>query len=158
MGSGKSSVGRKLVEKLQESYFLDTDFLIESYENRSVSDIFEKEGEKSFREKEGHLFNWIKKSVKNGIISTGGGLPIFVPEIRDAGIVIYLEVEFQEIVKRLSKSELSQRPLFQDIKKAETLYKERDEVYKKLAHYTIKNDNLENSVNKIVEIWKTEWK
>jgi len=151
MGSGKSSIGRILAKK-RDSYFLDTDSLIESFENRKISEIFETDGEEAFREMEKRVFRWIKSNVKNSIISTGGGLPMFVPEIQEAGKVIYLEVDFEVIVNRLSKEDFEKRPLFQDLKKAKALFDKRDEVYRKLSHYTIKNDNLEETVKKILSI------
>jgi shikimate kinase len=152
MGSGKSTIGRILAKKLEHSYFLDTDSLIEHFENREISDIFAKEGEEYFRNAEKRVFNWIKNDVKNAIISTGGGLPMFVPEIKEAGIVIYLKVEFVDIVSRLDKEEINKRPLFADLTKAKELFDIRDEVYMKLADYTIENRNIEDSIKTILDI------
>jgi shikimate kinase len=151
MGSGKSSIGRVLAKETN-SYFLDTDSLIESFENRKISEIFQNDGEDAFRNMEKRVFDWIKLNVKNSIISTGGGLPMFVPEIKEAGKVIYLQVDFDVIVSRLTKEDFEKRPLFKDLKKAEELFKKRDEVYRKLSHYIIKNDNLENSVKEILNV------
>ena len=152
MGSGKSTIGRILVKKLEHSYFLDTDALIEHFENRKISDIFANEGEEYFRNAERRVFNWIKNDVKNAIISTGGGLPVFIPEIREAGIVIYLKVEFEDIVKRLNKKEIEKRPLFADLTKAKELFLVRDEIYMKLADYTIENINMNDTLDKIFKI------
>ena len=154
MGSGKSTIGRIIAKKLEHSYFLDTDSLIEHFENRSISDIFESDGEEYFREAEKRVFNWIKNDVKNGVISTGGGLPMFVPEIKEAGIVIYLKVEFDEIINRLSDEEIKKRPLFQNPKKAKELFDRRDKIYQELADYTIENKDINSSVDKILEIIK----
>ncbi len=154
MGSGKSTIGRIIAKKLEHSYFLDTDSLIEHFENRSISDIFNNDGEEYFREAEKRVFNWIKNDVKNGVISTGGGLPMFVPEIKEAGIVIYLKVEFDEIIKRLSNEEISKRPLFQNPKKAKELFDRRDKIYQELADYIIENKDINSSVDKILEIIK----
>jgi len=152
MGSGKSTIGRILAKKLEHSYFLDTDALIEHFENREISDIFANEGEEYFRDAERRVFNWIKNDVKNAIISTGGGLPMFVPEIKEAGIVIYLKVKFDDIVKRLDEEEIKKRPLFNDLDKAKKLFEKRDEVYMKLADYVIENRSIEESVKKILEL------
>ena len=152
MGSGKSTIGRILAKKLEHSYFLDTDALIEHFENREISDIFANEGEEYFRDAERRVFNWIKNDVKNAIISTGGGLPMFVPEIKEAGIVIYLKVKFDDIVKRLDEEEIKKRPLFKDLEKAKKLFEKRDEVYMKLADYVIENRSIEESVEKILEL------
>ena len=154
MGSGKSTIGRLLAQKLNHSYFLDTDSLIEHFENREISEIFKTDGENYFRECEKRVFDWIKVNVKNSVISTGGGLPMFIPEIKDAGIVIYLQVEFENIVERVTKEELDKRPLFQDLEKAKELFYNRDEVYTKLADYIIKNDNIEKSIEMILRSLK----
>jgi shikimate kinase len=154
MGSGKSTIGRILAKKLEHSYFLDTDSLIEHFENREISDIFANEGEEYFRDAEKRVFNWVKNDVKNAIISTGGGLPIFIPEIKEAGIVIYLKVEFDNIVKRLDEKEIKKRPLFADLNKAKELFLLRDEIYMRLADYAIENRDIDDSVESILKLIK----
>jgi shikimate kinase len=151
MGSGKSTLGRKLAKEMN-TYFLDTDSLIENFENKSVSEIFEEEGEKGFRQKEKFCFEWIKKSVRNTVISVGGGFPVFIPEIKQAGTVFYLKVPFEEILKRLDGEEIRKRPLFKDLKTAKNLYEERSKIYEKLADYIIENDDIQKSIVKIKEI------
>ncbi len=151
MGSGKSTVGRVLAKELN-TYFLDTDILIETYENMSISEIFKKFGEDKFRKMERYCFEWIKKDVSNTIISVGGGFPVYIPEIKEAGIIIYLKVDFNEILKRMNKNEIEKRPLFQDIQKAKELFEKRDEIYEKLADYIIENRNLNKTLTKIKEI------
>jgi len=154
MGSGKSTIGRILAKKLDNSYFLDTDSLIEHFENREISDIFTSDGEEYFRNCEKKVFNWIKENVKNAIISTGGGLPVFIPEIKEAGIVIYLKVDFDNIVYRLTNEEIAKRPLFQDLNKAKELFNKRDSIYTNLADFVIENRNIEETIKKIEKIIK----
>ncbi|WP_456470702.1 shikimate kinase [Caminibacter sp.] len=154
MGSGKSSVGRVLAKELN-TYFIDTDALIENFENMSIKEIFETQGEEVFREKERYCFKWIKNNVKNTVISVGGGFPVFIPEIKEAGIVIYLRVGFEEILKRMTDEEIKKRPLFQDIKKAKELYLKRDKIYTNLADIIIENKKIDQTVNRIKEaLWK----
>ena len=151
MGSGKSTIGRKLAKKLN-TYFIDTDNLIENFENMSVSDIFEKYGENVFREKEKYCFDWIKRNVNNTIISVGGGFPVYIPQIREAGIVIYLRVPFEEILNRMSPEEIRKRPLFQDINVAKELYEIRDKTYSELADYIVDNLNIYETLSEIERI------
>jgi len=148
MGSGKSTIGRILAKELN-TYFIDTDNLIEYFENRSIKEIFEKEGEESFRKKERYCFEWIKNNVKNTVISVGGGFPVFIPEIKEAGVVIYLKVDFDDILKRMSEDEIAKRPLFQDIKKAKELFSKRDNIYRQLADYIIENRDIDETIKKI---------
>ena len=148
MGSGKSTIGRILAKEMN-TYFIDTDNLIESFENRTIKEIFEKEGEEAFREKERYCFNWIKSHVNKTIISVGGGFPIFIPEIKEAGIVIYLKVDFEEIVKRLSKEEIDKRPLFKDLQKAKELFYKRSKIYEELADLIIENKDIKDTIKSI---------
>jgi shikimate kinase len=149
MGSGKSTIGRLLAKKIEHSYFLDTDSLIEHFESREISEIFRENGEKYFRECERRVFDWIKVNVKNSIISTGGGLPMYIPEIKEAGFVVYLKVDFENIVSRLSDEEISKRPLFQDLNKAKELFIKRDSIYSKLADLVIENRDIQDTIDKI---------
>ncbi len=151
MGSGKSSVGRMLAKKI-DSYFLDTDILIETFEGMSINEIFEKFGEDKFRKMERRCFEWIKNNVKNTVISVGGGFAVYIPEIKEAGKVIYLQVSFEDILKRMNKKEIEKRPLFKDIKKAKELFEKRNKIYLKLADYVIENINLKETVKTIERI------
>lgn len=151
MGSGKSTVGRMLAKELN-SYFLDTDLLIENFENKTIKEIFEKEGEDAFREMEKRCFEWIKNSVKNTIISVGGGFPVYIPEIKEAGRVIYLKVDFEDILKRMDSKEIKKRPLFKDIKKAKELFDKRDKIYTNLADFVIENRDINETITKIKEL------
>jgi len=151
MGSGKSTIGRILAKELN-SYFLDTDLLIENFENKTIKEIFEKEGEEAFRKMEKRCFEWIKKSVKDTIISVGGGLPVYTPEIKEAGRVIYLKVDFEDILERMNSKELTKRPLFRDTKKAKELFIKRDRIYTNLANFIIENKDINKTITKIKEL------
>jgi shikimate kinase len=153
MGSGKSTIGRILAKEMK-TFFLDTDLLIENFENKTISEIFKTHGEKIFRQKEKYCFEWIKKNVFNTVISVGGGFPVFIPEIKEAGVVVYLKVDFKDILKRMDKKEIEKRPLFKDRSKAEELYYSRTKIYEKLADLTIENQDLQNSVNIIKEFYE----
>ncbi len=151
MGSGKSTIGRILAKKLN-TYFLDTDILIESFENQSITEIFKTKGEEAFRKMEKRCFEWIKSHVRNTIISVGGGFPVFIPEIKEAGKVIYLKVEFEDILKRMNNEELKKRPLFQDIDKVKELFYKRDKIYSQLADIIIINNNISDTIKEL--LWK----
>ena len=72
MGSGKTTIGRKLA-KLIEYSFVDTDSEIEDDQGCSVSEIFKYGGEECFREMETRLLEKLK-NIDNSVIATGGGI------------------------------------------------------------------------------------
>jgi shikimate kinase len=72
MGSGKSTVGKILAEKLNMN-FIDIDKLIEEKEEMKIKDIFEQKGESYFRELERKQIEAIVNQ-KGLVVSTGGGL------------------------------------------------------------------------------------
>ncbi len=144
MGVGKGTIARE-VSKQSAFFAIDTDDLIESLENRKIRDIFEKDGEEYFRELEKRVALWLENSVKNSVISTGGGF-YKQENIKNIGKVIYLKSSFEAILKRIhehpnAKKKIAKRPLLQDLKKAKKLYKERVKEYKKVCDITI---NVEN--------------
>ena len=71
MGSGKSSIGYLVSQKLKLS-FIDIDNLIVENTGMSISEIFEKKGEKYFRNLEEKITLKCLKKIKN-VISLGGG-------------------------------------------------------------------------------------
>jgi len=149
MGSGKSSVGRRLA-KDNKAYFLDTDAMIESAEGKEISKIFEEEGEEYFRFLERTTARWLKNNVNEAVISTGGGMLVYCEELKEVGRVVYLKVPFKTILSRMNKEELEKRPLFKDAQKAEKIYNERNSIYEKRADITIDADaKPEDVLNRI---------
>jgi len=140
MGVGKGTTARAFAKEYK-LYNIDTDDLIESKENRRVSKIFEKFGEEYFRNLEQETANWLESSVKGTLISCGGGF-YKVKNINKIGKVVLLDASFDWIYNRLktapnAENKLAKRPLFQDLKKAKALYKERIKEYKKVADFII---------------------
>lgn len=76
MGSGKTTLGKKLANKLGYAFF-DLDELIEEQEKLSISEIFSKQGENYFRTVEQKILH--KKLITNQplVLSVGGGTPCF---------------------------------------------------------------------------------
>lgn len=140
MGVGKGSVAREVV-KHSDYVAIDTDDLIESMENRTIKKIFAQEGEEYFRDLEKKLSKWLKDSVKNTLISTGGGF-YKQKNLKDIGVVVLLNSPFERILKRINTHpnavrKLKKRPLLSDLKKAKELYDERLPEYLDLADIVI---------------------
>ena len=102
MGVGKGSVAREVV-KHSEYMAIDTDDLIESMENRKIKDIFANDGEAYFRRLEKDVSVWLQSSVKNTLISTGGGF-YKVKNLKKIGTVVLLDSPFDEIIKRIHEA------------------------------------------------------
>ena len=135
MGSGKTSVGRELA-LLGGKFLLDTDHLIEQNMGKSITQIFDSVGESGFRRIECQLIAWLSKNVKNAVIATGGGTPIY-NDISHLGDIFWLDADFESIMERMDTLEKSKRPLLTDVDKARYLYNERKNIYEKKAHYVV---------------------
>ena len=145
MGVGKGTMARFLAKNFQH-IAIDTDDIIESMEKREIKKIFKKKGERYFRNLEQKVANWIEKDINNTIISTGGGFPIYINNIKNLGQIIYLYSSFDNILKRIYASKnpnqkLKKRPLFKEQEKAKELYNKRESFYKKCADITIDVSN-----------------
>lgn len=144
MGSGKTTVGRILADRL-EFLFIDIDRVIELEDGRKISDIFRIRGEDYFRKLETEVIDKIYKN-KNCVFACGGGVvkrKENIKVIRENSFVIYLNISPASAVKRLA--DVRGRPLI-EVENSEEVIKEmilkRDSLYRKYAHIVINNDNI----------------
>lgn len=152
MGVGKGTVARELIQNA-DMIGVDSDDLIVSMENRSIKNIFAHEGEEYFRKLERKVAKWLEQSVKDAIISTGGGF-YKVPNLKKIGTIVYLYSDFDSLYKRIiehpnAQNKLKKRPLFKDVQKAEELFDQRAPKYRELADITI--DVREKTPQQIVK-------
>jgi shikimate kinase len=115
MGSGKSTAGKKLASLIGWT-FVDLDKNIEEFTGKSIPEIFAQDGETSFREIEAKILRNLK-SLKNTVISTGGGTPCYSDNMEymlGTGLTLYLKLTPGQLKSRLSKSN-SKRPLIKDL-------------------------------------------
>ena len=111
MGSGKSTLGRKIAD-ITGVNFIDLDKYIEERYFKSIPLIFEEEGETSFRQKEQHSLHEVSQ-FENVVISTGGGTPCFFDNMElmnKTGITIYISPDIETLAGRIVKSK-TERPL-----------------------------------------------
>lgn len=147
MGSGKTTVGRGLSEKLRLP-LLDTDTAIEQMQGLSVAVIFKLSGEPHFRQLEAMLVERLKGMPKH-IVSTGGGIILNGANtltLKEIGHVIYLKASPATLEKNLS-GEKDSRPLLIS-HSLEALLKVRSPLYEGAAHSIIDIDG--KSVEEIV--------
>lgn len=136
MGVGKGRTARMLAEKTG-MFGVDCDDLIESFANEKVKKIFSKFGEPRFRELERQVAIWLENQVCHTIISTGGGF-FKVPNIRKIGTVVYLHLDFDQILDGIyahpnAKKKIKKRPLLKDLDNARALFEERLPLYRDIA-------------------------
>ncbi len=115
MSSGKSKIGRQMAKKLNRE-FIDLDQKIEADRGKSISQIFEEEGEEVFRSLESKALKEIKKNA-GLILALGGGTPCFsnnIDHIKKSGSSVYLKVEPGILIGRL-KQNIGKRPLLKDL-------------------------------------------
>ncbi len=139
MGSGKSTVGRKLAKELKKT-FVDLDDYIVEKEGKTISEIFSQEGEQSFREIEHNALKEIA-SKKNQIVATGGGAPCYYNNMElmnESGKTVFLQLSVNKLAERLAL-EKSHRPLIATLSDEELInfisrkLEERDRFYNKAS-------------------------
>ncbi len=140
MGVGKGSVAREVI-KNSDYIAIDTDDLIESMVNKKIKKIFKEDGEAYFRKLEKNISLWLERSVKDTLISTGGGF-YKVENLKKIGTIVLLDSPFEEIIRRIkahpnAAKKLKKRPLLSDMKKAKELYTQRRPEYLDLADIVV---------------------
>lgn len=147
MGSGKSTIGRKLANFLQYE-FVDLDKLIEHKAGMSIAEYFNKNGEESFRELERDTLQQTEFN-DHTVIATGGGVPCHFDNMDwmyKEGKVVYLSMDPKALADRLKHSKAS-RPLIKDFNQEELIefitekLVSRDVFYKK-AHCIVSGLDL----------------
>ncbi len=162
MGSGKSTIGAKLSDKLQIP-MVDTDKLIEEEQRLSIATIFERFGETEFRQMETKLLKKLQLEKQPLIISTGGGLPLKTENsllIKKIGLVVWLDVNKTTVLNRLKDD--TTRPLLKGDNveaKVEALLAQRREQYTVAADVRIDVNEVSEDqiVEKICSYYRTNW-
>ncbi len=144
MGSGKTTVGKALAEKLGIN-FLDLDTVIEEGEQCTITELFETVGQIRFRKKEHYYLNELLDDKRPMVLATGGGAPCYSGNMKTileaSPNVFYLRLSIPELVKRLVPNK-AERPLISHLDAAEMpeflgkhLF-ERNNFYQE-AHHTV---------------------
>ena len=110
MGSGKSSIGRRVATRLGFQ-FLDTDALLVEREGREITEIFEQDGEARFRDLETSVLSSLGMRDRC-VISTGGGVILREENralLRGLGFTVWLTASEDVIYQRVSRN--TKRPL-----------------------------------------------
>lgn len=148
MGSGKSTLGKKLANKLNITFF-DLDTEIEKTENKTVAQLFEEKGEDSFRKLEKETLARIINKNENFVLSLGGGTPCFhknMEVINESGISVYLKYNAGILTSRLINGK-KERPLIKGLTENElSVFVEEKlnerEIYYNKSKVIIEGDNV----------------
>ncbi len=113
MGSGKSTVAKKIARKMDYNW-IDLDTLIQEQQGASISAIFDKEGEEAFRLMEQQAL-YSCSNINDTIVSLGGGTPCFFDNmewIKNNSISVYLKMPAKVLLNRLQNAK-QHRPLLE---------------------------------------------
>jgi len=157
MGSGKTTIGRRLSESLNLDFF-DSDHEIVNITGVSIDHIFDVEGEKGFRARESDVLNKLC-NIPNIVLATGGGTVILEENrelMKKAGSVIYLLSSVDQILRRTAKSKT--RPLLEKSnnrrKTITDILEARDSLYKEVSSHIIDTNGkkLNEVIDEIIEV------
>src|SRR5690554_531538 len=143
MGSGKTTLGKKLANKLGWK-FIDLDEVIVEFSGQPIQQYFEQYGEPSFREMEAACLRNLDFEQPM-IVATGGGTPCYhanMEWMNREGKTMYLHLEPKAIWQRLRQTRVQSRPVLEGRQGQELLefitekLKERSVWYKQ-AQYQV---------------------
>ena len=148
-GSGKSTVGKILAEKMGFS-FVDLDAVIENMAKKSISQIFSEDGEPAFRDLEQKSAEEVSTQSRQ-VIATGGGVILREANMKTLsqnGLIIFLDRPVSDILGE----NLSERPLLaDDTTRIHRLYDERIRLYRRYGEITVENCGTpEGTAEKII--------
>ena len=145
--AGKSTVGVILAKTLGMN-FIDTDLVIQEKTSRLLQNIINDDGINNFLEIEESSILSLK--VKNTVIATGGSVVFCnkaIKYLKLDGIVVYLKVRFEEIVKRLDDI-TTRGVVLANGQNLKDMYNQRSPLYEKYSDITI--DCSKKSVEEII--------
>ena len=155
MGTGKTTVGRLMADKLAYE-FIDTDQLIEPQVGCTIAEYFRSHGEAAFRQRESELAREL--SGRDGlVISTGGRMmldPANAAALSKTGRVFCLVATPEEILQRVSHDE-NERPLLQvpnPLEHIVRLLKEREEGYRRFVQIRTSGKEPQSLAAEIIDL------
>jgi shikimate kinase/3-dehydroquinate synthase len=132
MGAGKSTLGRRVAERLGRTFY-DVDEQIAEDEGRSIQELFEDWGEETFREIEAAHVHGFLNLADRLVLSLGGGAPTtprVQERLREAAFTVLVDVDVETAWER---SRGTGRPLARDEGGFRRLYEERAPLYHRVA-------------------------
>lgn len=134
MGAGKTAVGKALANLL-DAPFRDSDTAVEEAANMTIAEIFERDGEAFFRDREAEIVARLMNARPAGILSTGGGAflnPATRDAISHAGVAVWLKADLDLLWERVRHKDT--RPLLRTVEPRATLAKLMEDREPAYAH------------------------
>ncbi|MGH9462932.1 MAG: shikimate kinase [Vicinamibacteria bacterium] len=152
MGVGKSTLGRRLAKRLRMPFY-DMDEEIERTSGKKIHEMFETEGEGSFRALETELLRSIVKR-EPGVVATGGGT-FCRPEnrelIRAGGVSVWLDAPTEVILERGAQE--THRPLWTNLETVESLLDERLPLYRQAdLHFRVQSFSPDDAAARLADL------
>lgn len=152
-GVGKSTVG-VILAKVLGYQFVDSDLVIQKEEGKLLKEIIAEVGPEGFIEVENRINASLE--AKHSVIATGGSVVYgkeAMQHLKEIGTVVYLELPFAEIDKRLSDIK-GRGVVLKDGQDLKALYEERTLLYEAYADIRIDESglNIEETIEKILQI------
>ena len=148
-GSGKTTLGKQLAEKLNLR-FIDLDEAIVEEAGKTIPEIFSHQGEGNFRIMEREVLHSLSAIEDDFVMATGGGAPCYhfnMDFMNDHGQTVFLDVSAGDLALRLMDEGIEKRPLFKSydhqdlIQEVRDLKDKRDEFYNQ-AGIKIKDNQI----------------
>lgn len=158
MGAGKTAVGTALARQLRVA-FMDSDEEIVRAANRTIAEIFERDGEPFFRARESEVISRLLRSTPC-VLSTGGGAflaPANRGLIHEAGVSVWLKADLELLWQRVRHK--TTRPLLRTANPRETLrelYEARQPFYAEadIVVESAAERSVEEMASRVVEALK----
>jgi len=153
--TGKTSVGKRLSEKLRATFY-DTDDLIEAASVRSIREMVVENGWVYFREREKEIIRDVA-AMQGRVIATGGGAVMDEENaelLKNHGILIWLDADVETIVQRIQNDSRSdeKRPFLSGndlLQETIDILEQRAPVYRRLADFSVNTTN--KGIDEIVD-------
>ncbi len=162
MGSGKTTIGKRLSRKLDLS-FVDCDREMEARTGAPIQLIFDIEGEQGFRQRETRLLDELTR-LPHHVLATGGGV-VTVERNRELlsqrGFVVYLQTDVERQLERLERDK--QRPLLQTPDREQRLRRmadQRNPLYESVADLCVLSSqrSVRHMANIVAKAVLREWR
>ncbi|WP_292364610.1 shikimate kinase [Methanoculleus sp. UBA208] len=151
-GAGKSTVGVILAKTLGMQ-FIDTDILIQERAGKMLQEILDTDGPDAFKRIEEEAI--LSLHPDRAVIATGGSVvcsPDAMAHLKSEGVVVYLEISYEEMEKRL-KNITTRGIVLLPGQSLRGMYDERVPLYEKYADLTVacSGGDLESVVGNVIE-------